>query len=483
MNIETKLYVHGIPYGQKMWGVPNFDNSYIESFYRNVDMPVQMFVENRQIESHKYSYYTYYRAGSIFDAKNRSGSYFALTLRLNYYYEDVQNIYNVLDAAFNKFIVGTVLKKNEVGYVFNDQNLTQFEGTFVALEQELYKYLMQFSSDNDFLPLNGFAVNSKTEAVGVNLLEFTSKAIANHIKSKGNISVSPLFSTQKEQKLIQNMNSEIAAAQKKANEQVASAEHKAQADIKAVKEQYKDVDKTINSYKAAMQKKEDEVTKLQHQIKNLSNENSELKGYKKDYDKLRHDYENNKKIIDGVRKSLSELENISKLLGVSNPPPSASKKNDVSFIKFVKFFHPFVDFLVMAALLIICAVSLPKSCASDKGADVELSNAQATIDSLNQQLAEKEQMLAETKNIVPEVVNDYKDLKIDVKGISNKKPMKRGIRYFISLSGENIPEEGKWISEDFIIKGDSIEPKHTGVCIISRVINGKEITRKINVVE
>ncbi len=519
MNYDIKLYVHGVPYGQKTWGVPNFDETYIDSFYgRKSDAPVQMLVENRQIDSHKYSYYTYYRVENIYDASNRSGSYFALTLRLNYYYADVQNIYNVLDAAFNKFIVGTVLKSLEKGYVYNAQDLAQFESTFLALEQELQKYLMQFSTDNDFLPLNGFVVNSQAESAAVNLLEYNSNTIANHVKKQGNISVSPLFPTNKEQKFVQEMNKKIAAVQQKANEQVASVqksakdaekianekvalaekaanekvakvERKAEADIKAIKDQYKDVDKTISKHKETVQKKEEETVNLSKQIAKLEAENKDLKQAQQDYEARVYEFEENQKLVENVRKSLSGFSELSKLLGepgCPTPSPSSVKKG-VPFMKIVKEFHPFVDFLVVIALLIICAISLPKSCSSNKQVEQKMVSAQATIDSLSQELNKTQQLLVEAEQqqkSASDYTSDYEDATIDIKDYSSSNLMKMNQEYKVKLIGVDA-SIGEWYSEDFKIEGDMVTPKHSGSCVLSFRVDGVDVvTRKeIKVVE
>lgn len=103
-----------MPNGQGTWGVENFDTNYIETFYgRKSNVPVQMFVEVRRFASSTYCYYTYFRIGNVYDNTGRAGSYFALTIRINYYYADIQNIYNLLDAAYNKFIIGSIVDVNE----------------------------------------------------------------------------------------------------------------------------------------------------------------------------------------------------------------------------------------------------------------------------------------------------------------------------------------------------------------------------------
>ena len=110
MNYDIKSYVHGVPKGQKLWGAGDADSLYLKNFYRQFSSPALMLVEVKKFDKDVYTYYTYCRSGNITANDGRAGSYFAITLRINHYYQDIKNIYNLLDAAYNKFIVGTILK-------------------------------------------------------------------------------------------------------------------------------------------------------------------------------------------------------------------------------------------------------------------------------------------------------------------------------------------------------------------------------------
>ena len=146
MAYKIKLFVHGVPNGQDIWGNPGEDAKYIEAFYgRKSNVPSQMFLEVMQFGGETYAYYTYfYYHDKIQDSTNRTGGYFALTLRINYYYADIQNIYNLLEAAFNKFVIGSVMEYTAGGGCrFMIPHFIQANDTFKALEKELQHYLMQ----------------------------------------------------------------------------------------------------------------------------------------------------------------------------------------------------------------------------------------------------------------------------------------------------------------------------------------------------
>ena len=167
MAYNIKLFVHGVPNGQDIWGNPGADAKYIEAFYgRKSNVASQMILEVMQFGGETNAYYTYfYYNDKIQDKQNRTGGYFALTLRINYYYADVQNIYNLLEAAFNKYIIGSVLEYTAGGGCrFLVSQLNQANENFLALEKELVHYLMQFSTTISFRSVV-LRVTGKTSAV------------------------------------------------------------------------------------------------------------------------------------------------------------------------------------------------------------------------------------------------------------------------------------------------------------------------------
>ena len=100
------LYIHGVPSGQDVWGLRDSNGpeaQYIRSFYgQGLDGKSQMYVDIRQYDGRTSSYYTYKQDKTIDNTNNRPGGYCAITLRIdNYYYADIQNMFNLLKAAFD----------------------------------------------------------------------------------------------------------------------------------------------------------------------------------------------------------------------------------------------------------------------------------------------------------------------------------------------------------------------------------------------
>ena len=128
MELKLNLFVHGVPKGQKIWGPQEEDRIFLESFYsRKPSVEAQLQVDVFQIGGNLNCYYTYLRGGNILDKDNRQGSYFALTVRVNAFYNDLFNMFNILDATYNKYILRTILTCDESSTRFIVDDFQQSE--------------------------------------------------------------------------------------------------------------------------------------------------------------------------------------------------------------------------------------------------------------------------------------------------------------------------------------------------------------------
>lgn len=532
MAYNIKLFVHGVPNGQDIWGNPGSDAKYIEAFYgRKSNVASQMILEVMQFGGETNAYYTYfYYNDKIQDKQNRTGGYFALTLRINYYYADIQNIYNVLEAAFNKYIIGSVLEYTAGGGCrFLVSQLNQANDNFSALEKELEHYLMQFSSNKDFVSLGGFRCNGQNECGTINLLEAASNVVLNHVKSTGKISVSSLHPTSKEQQIINKMNSEVQAANSNAQQQIAAVQQKAQQDvqaaqrdkeqgIQAVKNEYKDADKTISQLRAQIDKNNKEISRLSTQVNELNTKWQNAQAYKTHYEESQKKLEKTEKLISEIKKNLSGLSGISELLGISSVGSDIygrgrgrgkePEEKSNGFASFVKKIHPFLDFFVMIILLLIIGVTLPKSCDSkdrslasfslfggDKK-DVEDKNEkfEENNGSVHEETDERDEVESsdDAIEVVQETLESLKQkfpaARINVdpmnEATGNFMRVSSGSSYTISIVGANEELKGEWDynPDEFYIQDGNIIPKRAGKCRIVYKVNGIDFLDKtINV--
>ena len=518
MAYNIKLFVHGVPNGQDIWGNPGEDAKYIEAFYgRKSNVPSQMFLEVMQFGGETNAYYTYfYFHDKIQDSTNRTGGYFALTLRINYYYADIQNIYNLLEAAFNKFVIGSVMEYTAGGGCrFMIPHFIQANDNFKALEKELQHYLMQFSSNKDFISLGAFKSNGQNDFSTINLLEAIPNVVANHVKSTGKISVSSFHPSSKEQQIINKMNAEmqnvtlnaqqqIVAAQEKAKQDILSAQRDKEQRIQSIKNEYKDADKTISQLRAQNDKVSNEIGRLSAQINELNVKLQNAQAYKSRYEENERKLEKTEKLIADIKKNLSGLSGISELLGISPDNSDLNRKGrytddkQKSLLSVIKKIHPFTDFFVMMVLLGIIGVTLPKSCDSKDSPNANLlASAVATKtgthgatmqaeDSIEKGAPETITTSQETYAVQSAVIQTAESFhkknpnaRIDVTNIDerNGKYMQVSSGDNYELSIKNVSEElhGKWECDTnaLIIRDNYIIPKSKGTHKITYNVNGE----------
>lgn len=440
---NIKLYAHGVPNGQSIWGKLDTDAQYIETFYgRKSSVPSQMLVEVMQFDGKTNSYYTYFRHGNFQDNGGRPGGYFALTLRINHYYRDIQNIYNLLEAAFNKFIIGSVLEQTNDGYRFLISQLNQKDELFKDLENELEHYLMQFSDDKDFIPLGGFKSNGQNECGTINLLEATPSVVIQRVKSTGKISVSPLHPSSKEQQIINECQNKLRTIQNDAKQQIATIKQKAQDDIATIQSSTKrEAQTTIAEYQA----------------------------YKTKYENAQAELDKANKVIIDIKRGLDiSLRNVQFPYHNDDDTPKRSS----GFMNVVKKLHPFIDFFLMLLLIgMVSITSVSKSCHSGEMPDTSPHSDTTTVTSPKQELEVKEEQEDSLK---------YTNAKIDIAEIDKNTPMRVGKTYTVSLKG--VLDElatGTWKADSFTISGNSITPKYSGKCTIKYVVNNKVVKSRL----
>jgi hypothetical protein len=190
MAVNIKLLVHGVPNGQKMWGVTQEDEVYINLFYS----------EKYSVEESMYVgkfngayFYTFVIGQNVLDKDGRAGSYLALTIKINAFYADVINMYNLLKASFLKIVVGKCIKGEGSGYQFMVGSFSQIESDLKELEQQIIKSISLFSTSQDIIQLPAGNVSNERYSKGIYLYECTNMRSQELIRNYRSFAVSILF--------------------------------------------------------------------------------------------------------------------------------------------------------------------------------------------------------------------------------------------------------------------------------------------------
>lgn len=538
MELNLKLFVHGVPYGQKSWGPQGCDRIYIERFYgRKAKEEVQLVIDVFQVGNDKNCYYTYLRNGNIIDSSGRGGGYFALTVKVNAYYASIYNMYNILDAVYHKLVLGTILEVDASATKFIVQDFDRISNQLQAMEDNIVNYISQFSVESDFVDLNGFIANAESEVARVNLLDCNDKKMLIHIKSRGNVSVSPLFPTIIFTELLQKKNAEIRKIEEQTQQQVIEEQKEAVRKVEVVQKEKEDAISTIRTKYASADKtiselenRLDAMSTLEKELIECRQSLEKLSGLKSDYDstlekmkekekelanaeqrveeldKLERDNKSEieklgleAKELEAVRQTLlsveqplSDLNEIVKKLNVNDNP---EKVKNLVWLHAFNAVHPWVNLVVIMLLILLMVCTLPKSCSSASSSINELNEAKEQIERLNLDMGEAQKQLKklcakDAQTSVAVVRNSqqtnsemYPEAKIDIQEFSKTK-QSMGLDEICHISIINVDTKGEWQSNDFIITNNAIKPKRIGGCRIDYVVDGSVVkSRTINVIE
>lgn len=281
MALKLDLFVHGVPKGQKIWGPQEEDRIFIESFYsQKSNIDVQLKIDVMKIGVDTYCYYTYIRGGNMLDTDNRQGSYFALTIRANAFYNDLFKMYSILDSSYQTFIIDKILATNESSTKYLIDDFQQCEDGLKELEKQIINYLSTFSNSSNFINLDKFATNSKLASLNLNLLECNNKNVLTYIKEKGSLSVSPFHPSKQFSEYIRKQEEEVEKLKLEVQKQIGEEKRKSEQQIQSLKAEYSNTDKKISelnkqveieksiavSFKQKFESKEQECIRIQNSV-------------------------------------------------------------------------------------------------------------------------------------------------------------------------------------------------------------------------
>lgn len=479
MALNINLYVHGVPMGHKTWGVLGEDDNFIANFYSS-KWPAKelMQVDIMECKGKVYSYYTFVKGQNVMGYDNRTGSYFALTIRMDAYYADLQNMYKILSAAYEKMCVGRLVQKQGEGIKFIVQDFAVLDNELKGMENRIISYIGEFSNNKDLVSFSGFKTNGQQAAQTENLLECDNAKALNTVKATGKISVSPYYPSKevKElisknedemQKLRQMTSQQINEAHEKASQQIRNIESKAKEDIASVrrqaseemtrlKSQYSSVDKQMYELEQKLKQEKERSKQLQKELRN------ELE-QKLEQEKLR-----TKQLQKEVKELTTSLKQAKDNVDCNNKPHQGLDNKRSSILSSTL---PFLNTLIIVGVASFLIWKTP----SDNSQ--ELTKISANIAEIKDQISGKKAQVVETRKQNEEnVTNKLSNAKIDIINanyLSLGAPSKVVVK---DASGKPV-KNGKWTTSD---KEASVEDNHDGTALITAKKSGTmEITYTI----
>jgi len=469
MGLKLNLFVHGVPKGQKIWGPQGEDRIFLESFYsRKPSVEAQLQVDVIQIGGNLNCYYTYLRGGNILDKDNRQGSYFALTVRVNAFYNDLFNMFNILDATYNKFILRTILTSDESSTRFIVDDFRQSEEKLQGIEKDIINYLSSFSISSDFISLDKFAVNAKSESRNINLLDCNNKSVLNYIKEKGNISVSPSYPSE-----------EIRSIKLQSQQQISEEKKKSEQEILRIKNEYASADKIISDLNKKLENEKNNLASLKSELLRKDDQLNNFSNLKQKFDIKEQEFNKVINILSGVKQLLNGFNgrNGDFERGQNGRTTQEVKRKKTKLEQLNKYL-PLINIIISIFTILIVIYSVFKIHFSENKDSDKKEIHESTSHENTQNL--EVQSTTENNEQVLSQANEQSQYQIDIKELKNNDDiMIKGKKYQIQI--KPLIKHGHWNTTDFIFNDDSsiIEPKRTGKCKIEYVENENILASRI----
>lgn len=482
MALNINLYVHGVPMGHKTWGALGEDGSFITNFYRP-KWPAKelMQVDIMECKGKVYSYYTFVKGQNVMGYDNRTGSYFALTIKMDAYYADLQNMYKILSAAYEKMCVGRLVQKQGEDIKFIVQDFSVLDNELKRMENRIISYIGEFSNNKDLVSFSGFKTNGQLAAQTENLLECDNAKALNTVKATGKISVSPYYPSKKVkelisknenemQKLQQMTSQQINEAREKASQQIRNIESKANEDIASVrrqaseemtrlKSQYSTVDKQMNELEQKLKQEKERSKQLQKELRNELEQKLEQEKRTKQLQK------EVKELTISLKQAKDNVSTPHVNVDCNNNPHQGfdNKRSNI-----LSSTLPFLNTLIIVGVASFLIWKTP----SDNSQ--ELTKISANIAEIKDQISGKKAQEVETRKQDKEnVTNKLSNAKIYITSANNL-PLGAPSKVVVKDASGKPVKNGKWTTSD---KDASVEDKGDGTALITATKSGTmEIT-------
>lgn len=506
MGLNIKLLVHGVPYGQKNWGAEEEDSRYLSSFYGpKWTIPEVMKVEIMTFGKDVYCFYTFLKGINVCDFNGRSGSYVALTLKVNAYYADILNIYNILKAAYEKMCVGLCVSDDGTLVKYLVPDFQDISSQLDKIEQSLVDYIGTFSVNSDIISFSHLKWGHDGTVSNINLAECTNQKALGAIQKTGCFFVSPYFlSASANAKIVQQQKVMHAEKQRilsdckfkiqQAQEKIASIQNEIQRKIEESNRQAEkekslllsEHDKEMQDLRESYSNYETEKKRL---LKKIDAYKTELKEKQEEIESLKNLQTEDELMPDEL---IEQSQRMPAMLNQQNVPSIGSISNEEkkSFCD-KKFFSlsnsnifvvvGYIFLLLFSVIVIYALLSKNKQQKNDiESLKIEYSKLQA----------EKSRVLVENESLKKKLYDNFcnkekkNEYTIDVKEITKKKPyVLIGKPLTITIKPREIPGgeiqfDGKKIKENNVSVSASGEHKITyvvdGTVIVDRIIEARD---------
>ena len=474
MSLNINLYVHGVPMGQKVWGPKGDDHIYMSSFYGpKWDVPEVMKVEVMTFGGNTYCYYSFVKGQKVFDYQGRAGSYFALTLRINAFYTDIQNLYGILKAAYDKMCVGLCISESEGSVKYLCSDFHSINANLKEIENHILKYISEFSIGDDILSIDRLVVGENGSIKSVNLHECTRLFAVEQIRQSGKLMVSPYYLSSGAARVLAQYKAEAQTIMEKSKQEIQIHEQTCQDKINDVTRRFQDELKEtkeqsqqrLSEVKEESERKISDIRKsyadvdlkMNTLIQTVREREREISDWKSQCQKKDKEMQSKSKVVQKLEQQLfrlqCDIDDLQRAKGIKIMPEP--KKVNWIIVGVVSFFMVLlVGFLIW--FLLHC-FNVRKQEVQSLQSEIERLKAE-NIDNVNDTVFIKIRELSDEDSII-----------------------KLGSQYHLEVHNKNVESKDTLITDEFVIQGDILMAKREfkdSIGRLSYMVDGKVVAKR-----
>lgn len=261
MSFQVTVILHGVPAGFKLFGkVDGQDKDYVQTFYNSNDWDEPEFLKVERVANKMF--YTFIKCNNVNAYDGRSGSYLGITLRMNLYYSDIQNIYSILKGVYKKLCVGTLVSDDgkRIQYIVSD--FKDVGGKLEEYNKRIIDTISTFTSGSDLLTIDQVCNGKGTQCV--NLMECTEPVAKRILVNSKSLKVSTYYASDADKRLQSEYASKLNQAKQQYTHEIRKAEGQYNERIAELKRQLEQKESELQGGTKSLK---DEIDRLQKELK------------------------------------------------------------------------------------------------------------------------------------------------------------------------------------------------------------------------
>lgn len=331
--MDVEVFIYGTPTGNCFYGKTD-EKIYFDTFY-NGDKANYLSVKIRKAgDSKVYCYYNYLVYQNVIGKQGRPGSFFGITLRLDAYCMDIQNIYRILDIAFNSYARGELLESvgGNFRYIVDDFNDISKLESIKKFMIDLFLRTFKDKGNISFVSIDHTFTLEGGELYAINLYDYPEESILRFIKENGQIRISPYFPTQ-----------QIGRQQQQFDERLEEVRQQHESDRRTDLEEK---NKLHNSLSEERNKNSNLQTELEQKKKDIEQLNGKIRNIERAKEVER--------LIEQIKIPIEKLSGYIayKAPVVANEVVRQGRKWYTRFFEFIRKSIPFVNMILIVVVLL-----------------------------------------------------------------------------------------------------------------------------------